>query len=201
MAIVQTSVCKRLPRTRNIVIRRLLFASTLLLSSMLLLSGTVLVAGAQSSTEGYSLLTNASPLVPWVPFENAVDKAEISGKKVLVDIFSPSCSWCRKMQQEAYTDSMILGYIATHFETARLDIEVLDDSLSYRDLSLSSGQLAYGFGASGTPTTVFLMPNGDYITRLPGYAPTDEFLKVLKYIATDAFLNMSFGDFAATLNQ
>ena len=177
------------------MIKRLLFTCTLLLPS------TALLVRAQSSPEGYSLLTNASPLVDWLPFENAVDGADDSGKKVLVDIFSPSCSWCRKMQQEAYTDSTILRYLNTHFETARLDIEVLDDSLSYKDLELSSGQLAYGFGASGTPTTVFLMPNGDYITRLPGYAPTEEFLKVLKYIATDAFLNMSFTDFAATLDN
>lgn len=93
----------------------------------------------------------------------------------------------------------VLQYLDTHFETARLDIEVLDDSLTYKDLTLSSGQLAYGFGATGTPTTVFLMPNGDYITRLPGYAPTDDFLLVLKYIATDAFLNQTFEDFAAAL--
>ena len=157
---------------------------------------------AQSSPEGksgYSLLTNASPKVGWSPFEESVHAAAVSGKKVLVDIFAPSCGWCRRMQEEAYMSDAVLQYLDTHFETARLDIEVLDDSLTYKDLTLSSGQLAYGFGATGTPTTVFLMPNGDYITRLPGYAPTDDFLLVLKYIATDAFLNQTFEDFAAAL--
>ena len=157
---------------------------------------------AQSSSDaksGYSLLTNASPKVGWSGFEETVRAASASGKKVLVDIFAPSCGWCRRMQEEAYMSDAVLRYLDSNFETARLDIEVLDDSLAYKDLTLSSGQLAYGFGATGTPTTVFLMPNGDYITRLPGYAPTEDFLVVLKYIATDAFLNQTFEDFAAAL--
>jgi thioredoxin-related protein len=153
--------------------------------------------GPDGQVDGYSLLKNASPLVGWVSFEEGLARADSSGKKVLVDIFSPTCGWCRKMQQEAYTSTDVLDYIDTHFETARLDIDVLDDSLSYKDMKLSSGHLAYGFGATGTPTTVFLTPAGDYITRLPGYAPTTDFLVVLKYIATDAFLNQSFEDFVA----
>lgn len=170
--------------------------------TLVVASWLVASACGQSTTPaekgtGYSLLTNASTLVDWVPFETGLARADSSGKKVLVDVFSPTCGWCRKMQQEAYTSTDVLDYLKTHFETARLDIEVLDDSLSYKDMTISSGHLAYGFGATGTPTTVFLMPNGDYITRLPGYAQTDEFLVVLRYIATDAFLNQSYEEFVA----
>lgn len=148
-----------------------------------------------------SLLKNASPLVGWLPFETALDQARKSGKKVIVDIFAASCGWCRRMQEEAYSSDVVLEFLKMHFETARLDIEVVDDTVAYKDLTLSSGHLSYGFGATGTPTTVFLMPNGDYITRLPGYAPEQEFLRVLRFIATDAFLNQSFEEFSASLDE
>lgn len=156
---------------------------------------------APTANESYSLLVNASPLVGWKSFQESLPEAGDADKKILVDIFAASCGWCRKMQEEAYTNTEVLEFVSDNFIPARLDIEVLDDTLSYKDLSLSSGQLAYGFGATGTPTTVFLMPNGDYITRLPGYAPTDEFLRVLKYIASDAFLNQTYEEFAKSLES
>lgn len=139
---------------------------------------------------------NQSTLVEWVSFPTAIAEAPTSNKKVLVDIFAPWCGWCTKMQNEAYMNPTIVEYLSSNFVTARLDISIEDDTLFYNDLELPSAYLAAGFGAEGTPTTVFLASNGEYITRLPGYAKPEEFLTVLKFIATDAYMSLSFEEFS-----
>ncbi len=103
------------------------------------------------------------------------------------------------MQNEAYMTDDVVDYLKANFVSTRLDISIDDDTLHYNDLELPSAHLAAGFGAEGTPTTVFLAANGEYITRLPGYAKPDEFLTVLKFIASDSYKSVSFEEFSKTV--
>jgi thioredoxin-related protein len=58
--------------------------------------------------------------------------------------------------------------------------------------------LAGGLGATGTPTTIFMEPDGAYITRLQGYHAYEDFYDVLRFIGTESFRDMSFEDFLKT---
>lgn len=153
-----------------------------------LLTATVLASPALAQSQ--------SPLVDWLPFQEALDTGKNSNKKILVDIFAPWCGWCTKMQNGAYTEPEIVEYLKTHFVSTRLDISIQSDTLHYNEYSLPSAHLAAGFGAEGTPTTVFLTSEGEYITRLPGFAQADEFLLVLQFIASDSYKSQSFDEFS-----
>ena len=48
-------------------------------------------------------MANGDP-VEWPSFEGALEAAAKTGKTVLIDVFAPTCPWCRKMQAEVYTD-------------------------------------------------------------------------------------------------
>ena len=75
------------------------------------------------------------------------------------------------------------------------NIDIKDDTLSYLGYELSSSELSVGFGAQGTPTTVFLAPDGTYITRLPGFHDFDRYMPVLKFIGSESFRDMSFTEY------
>ena len=169
-------------------------AAVLALLLTLTTTGCLRSQSRDADGEPYSLLVNASPHVEWVSFPDGLRRASESGKKLLVDIFSPNCGWCTRMQKEAYSTESVVDYVTAHFVTARLDIDVLYDTVAYKNVEVSSGQLAYGLGARGTPTTVFMTSGGEYITRLPGYRAPDEYLQVLRFIATDAYREMSFDE-------
>ena len=137
---------------------------------------------------------NGAP-VEWPSFESALESAKDTGKIVLIDVFAPTCPWCRKMQAEVYTDRQLQNYLYSTFEIGRIDISIDSDTVNFKGYELSSAQLGAGFGASGTPTTIFMEPSGEYITRLPGYHGLDDFREVLKYVGSGSYKDMSFTDY------
>ena len=151
------------------------------------------LAFAQTESEDTSVTSGTT--FPWIPFDDAVTTAQESGKYVLVDIYAPWCGWCRRMQNEVYTDEELKAYLDEHFETGRLNIDDSETRHQFKGYDLTSQELGYGLGAEGTPTTVFLDPNGEYITRLPGYADLDTFNKVVRYIGSEAFRDMTFQEY------
>ncbi|WP_456430063.1 thioredoxin family protein [Rhodocaloribacter sp.] len=133
----------------------------------------------------------------WRSFPEAVAAARNSGKAILVDVYAPWCGWCRKMQTEVYTLPELREYLHEHFEIARLNLEEYGDTLTFKGYTLTSAELAMGLGASSTPTTVFLEPDGAYITRLPGFHEGDVFMRVLRFIGTGAYRRLTYEEFLA----
>lgn len=133
----------------------------------------------------------------WKAFEEAVTQSEEQGKKLLVDVYAAWCPWCQRLQREVYTDESVQAYVRDYFVLTRLDAENTEDSLSFRDYTLTPSEMAAGLGASGFPTTVFMDEEGRYITRLPGFMAAPEFLEVLTYIGSDAFVDFTFEEYQA----
>ena len=132
----------------------------------------------------------------WPTFDEAVATAQSTGKILLIDIYAPWCGWCRRMQQEVYTNSALVTYVQDHFAYGRLNIDDAETRHDFLGQNFSSQELGYALGAQGTPTTVFLTAEGQYITRCPGYWDLDAFTKAVEFVATGAWETQSFSDFS-----
>jgi thioredoxin-related protein len=138
--------------------------------------------------------TAAEPVddVEWYELPEALTIAQESGKRLLIDVYAPWCGWCDRLQTDTYTDAEVQALVEEHFVVARLNIDVRTDSLQFREFMLSSAELAAGLGAQGTPTTVFLEPSTDYITRVPGFISAEDFREVLRFIAGGTYTEQNF---------
>ncbi len=128
-------------------------------------------------------------------FDEAVKKAKSENKKVIVDVYTDWCGWCKKMDKNVYGNSDIKKIIEEDFIFVKLDAEGSGKN-SYNGKAYTDGELAVHFQVSGYPTTVFLEPDGKIIeykydkfpmNNLPGYYPSDDFKKVLEFIRDEKY--------------
>jgi thioredoxin-related protein len=130
-------------------------------------------------------------------FDEALKTAKKEHKKVIVDIYTDWCGWCKKMDREAYSDAGIQKIINDNFIYVKLNAEGSGVN-NYNGKSYTDGELAEYFQVTGYPTTVFLDSKGkiiefDYdktrMSNLPGYYEIKDFKKILEYIRDEKYKN------------
>lgn len=161
--------------------------------AVLLLLAFPIVALAQDQEEVPA--GEGAPGVNWLSFDEAVKTGADEDKAIVIDVYAPWCGWCNRFQSEVYTDDAIEAYVNENFAITRLNLDETEQTHEFKGYTLTPSQLGNALGATGTPTTVFLASNGDYITRLPGFITADDYLNVLKFIQTKAYENVSFQEY------
>ena len=158
----------------------------------------VLIAGslpaqARSVPPGGDEKEKAGGLV-WKGYGEAIRDAKTSGKKILVDVYTVWCGWCKRMDRDVYAREDVIRALSGSFELVKLNAESaaqhVVDSVAY-----SEKEIATGFGVTGYPTTIFLNSEGEGITVIPGYVKAEQFLDVLEYISKEAYRTTSWDAF------
>lgn len=130
----------------------------------------------------------------WFSFEQGSAEAQRTGKKLLVDVYTTWCGWCKKMDANTYGSSSVASYLKDHYILVKLNAES-DSPLTYKREKYSEKEFARAFGVNGYPTTLFLKSNGDPITKYPGYADASKFRDIVSYIAEDHYLTKKFDEY------
>lgn len=125
----------------------------------------------------------------WRPFEEALAVADTSERPILVDVWAPWCSWCRKMKRETYP--ALLGADA-RFVLTRLDRDDDRTTFRYRGRRQTARQLARRLNAHVVPTVVLLDAEGGYLLHVSGFVAAGALAPVLDYVATGAYRHRSF---------
>ncbi len=130
----------------------------------------------------------------WNKFNAGIIEAKKSGKKILVDVYTDWCSWCKKMDSDTYADKRVSEYLSKYYVLIKLNAEG-NEKISYEGKSISPAEFAQGMGVNGYPATVFLKSDGQPITMLPGYAEPDRFIHVLSFIGENYYEKKKFADY------
>ena len=130
-----------------------------------------------------------------ITLNDALVKAKKNNKKIIVDIYTDWCGWCKKMDADVYDNEKVKKIIKKSFVFAKLDAESLAE-VTYNNMKYTEQDIALYFEANGYPTTVFLEPDGKVIEfkydktvmkNLPGYFGADDFRKMLNFIKNEKY--------------
>jgi thioredoxin-related protein len=130
----------------------------------------------------------------WRSFNEGIAEAKKSNKKVLIDVYTDWCSWCKKMDSQVYGNKDIAEYLTNRYVVIKLNAES-DKKLTYKNQNYTERELAAAFGISGYPSTLFLKSDSEPITIYPGFADAQKFKSVLSFIAEDHYLTTKYEDY------
>ncbi|MBN1423637.1 thioredoxin family protein [Candidatus Fermentibacteria bacterium] len=132
----------------------------------------------------------------WLPFDDALERAVVEGKPLLIDFFTDWCHWCKVMDTKTFGDPEVAKVLAGDFVLCRIQAEDAKASLRYRDTTYTNVQFTQAMGIRGFPSIAFFDKEGSPITVVPGYIEAPTFLYMLSYVRDGCYKRqMSFQEF------
>ena len=144
--------------------------------------------------------------INWMTFEEAVKLNETAPKKIFIDVFTDWCGWCKRMDQTTFIDKDVVEYMNENYYAVKLDAEMSDTIVFAGYTFVNEGsrngrkgthQLAATLlqGNMSYPSYVFMNEENQLLTVAPGYMEPKDFMPILKYIGSDAYLNQTFKEY------
>ena len=129
-------------------------------------------------------------------------------KKLVIDVYTDWCSWCKKMDKSTYQNEGIIQQINEDFYFVKLNAETRDSiffdnkTFTYKNqykanelaLALLNGQMSY-------PSTVFLDEKFALLTVVPGYLTPKDLSPILTYFGKNIHLKMKWDEFVKTPSE
>lgn len=102
-------------------------------------------------------------------YDEGLEAAQAENKPMLVYAWAIWCKFCKKLHEEVYPDPRIAPILQNDFILIAIDLDTNREDTDR-------------FSFSYPPKLVFIDPNGDIITEIPGYVPADTLLPILEQI-------------------
>lgn len=174
----------------------------ILLFSLLAL---VLIASGYTwrSADPKEAVTQKGGKINWIGIEEAAEKIKKQPRKVVIDVYTDWCGWCKKMDKSTFTDPAVVAYINKNYYAVKLDAEgktpitLNGHTYTYKEqyrahelaIALLQGQMSY-------PTTVYLDEKFNMLTPVPGYLDAPTFHKILTYFGDNHHKSKTWEEYA-----
>jgi thioredoxin-related protein len=170
---------------------------------IILLVLTAATAGAQTAT------TNTDSPVKWYTIQEAEKLNRENPRPIFVDTYTDWCGWCKKMDKDTFTNTVISDILNNKFYPVKFNAEgtesvtflgrtFINDGKAGKAhqlaVALLNGQLSY-------PTVVFIVPTKEgqpSASPVPGYRAPKDMEILLSFFADKAYNNQSFEDYQKT---
>jgi thioredoxin-related protein len=135
--------------------------------------------------------------VKWVTLEEAEKLQKKKPKKIMIDVYTNWCLWCKKMDKATFQHKDIAKYLNDNYYSVKLNAES-DRELEFNGEKTTERKVAQQiFRVSSYPTTVYLDEKAKVITAVPGYWEPKNYDVVLHYFSENHYKGTSWEDFQA----
>ncbi|MEM9887977.1 MAG: DUF255 domain-containing protein [Bacteroidota bacterium] len=145
--------------------------------------------------------TPVEETIKWYTWEEAVELNKENPKKIVVDLYTDWCGWCKVMDKKTFSNAAVAAYINENFYPVKFNAEQKED-IQFNDHTfkfIAQGrrgvhELAYTLldGRLGYPSIVYLNEKYERVTISPGFKDADKMMKELKFIAEEIYSEKSW---------
>jgi len=132
------------------------------------------------------------PKIKWMSLEQAFQAIQKEPRKIVVDVYTGWCGWCKVMDQKTFTDPKVIEYINQKYYAVKLDAEQKDDiTIGTQKYIWQNGYNQAGVqllqGKMSFPTIVYLDEKFNMIQPVPGYQDAKQFHQIITYFGDDHY--------------
>lgn len=151
--------------------------------------------------------------VNWISFEEAVEKSKTEKKKILIDVYTDWCGYCKVMDKNTFTDARIATLLNEEYYAVKFNAEQ-KEPVTFRGTTfkyIPTGRGGYHELAASLLNNELSYPNFVFLTEdfrivplipgkpsLPGYRKPEEFHIFLQYVADEKYKEMMISDYQKT---
>jgi thioredoxin-related protein len=151
---------------------------------------------------GY-IVSGQKATIKWYSIEEAEKLAKAEPRPMIVDTFTDWCGWCKKLDQDTFSNPVIAEILNSKFYPVKFNAEgkspvtfqgktFINDGKSgaahQLAVALLNGQLSY-------PNLVFITENQQLLTNVPGYREPKEMEVLLSFFADKVYEKQNFQDY------
>lgn len=144
--------------------------------------------------------------IKWISWNEMVEAQKIEKRKVIIDVYTDWCGWCKHMDKTTFKDETVVNYVNEKFYAVKLDAETKEEfqfqnhTFKYiKQGRKGINELAYSLldGKLSYPSIVYLNGNFARIVISPGYKDNKAMQKELKYIAEEIYNKKTWADYVS----
>ena len=139
--------------------------------------------------------------VKWITFDQLDSVMKVEPRRVIVDIYTDWCGWCKVMDRKTYGDEQVAAYINRHYYAIRFNAEgkspVTFNGRTFEfkpEINIHSLASELMLGQRSFPCTVIIEKNLMNVVPITGYMKVKELEPVLKYFVDGADRNIPYGE-------
>lgn len=159
------------------------------------------------AAEGQSMIVGKTK---WYTLKEAFELQKKQPRKILIDVYTDWCGWCKKMDAETFSHPVIADYLNTHFYPVKFNAEGFDSIVFNGHLFVNEGkgqrsthQFALAlFQAQSLqpayPSIAYFDENLQLIRVISGYWTAVQMEPWLNYVVDEKYKPLSLEDYAKT---
>jgi thiol:disulfide interchange protein len=108
----------------------------------------------------------ANPAITWsTQVESSFDAAKRAHKYVLADVYTDWCGWCKRLDQQTFSDDKMISFLNGKFVCIKANAE--DNG--------EGAKLAQKYKVAGFPCALVFDQSGKYIGKISGFFEPEEY--------------------------
>jgi len=169
-----------------------------------IITGLLLISTLSTSSQGNNYPASKTP-VKWLTFPEAEKLFNQNPKPFFIDTYTDWCGWCKKMDQETFTNSVISDILNNRFYPIKFNAEGKEEVTFLGQKFINDGkagaahQLAVVLlnGQLSYPTVVLMTKDGEKysVSPIPGFRQAKEMEVLLSFFADKAYLSQNWDNY------